>query len=227
MNDAEPGTVVVEVWADLVDPWCFVGKQRLRAAVTAYERPALVRIHHRAFELDPNLSPGERLPVAEYYGRVFGGGVEAGRAMTAQVAEVASEDGLELDFSRAVKTSTFDAHRLIALAREMGGTELAQAALERFFAAHFQEGLPLDDHGVLLRVGAEAGLDERRVASVLAGDDYADAVREDEARATGLGITAVPFVLVNDRDPVVGLRSVDEYVRMLQRAAVWPAEWPR
>lgn len=219
MIDAEPGGIVVDVWADVVEPWCFIGKQRLRAAVTAYERPALVRIRHRAYELNPNRKPGERVPVAEYFERVYGGGIEAGRAMTAQVAEVASEDGLELDFSRALQTSTFDAHRLIALAGEMGGWELAQAALERFYAAAFQEGLALDDHGVLLRIGAEAGLDERRVASVLAGEDYADAVRADEARAEELGVMGVPFVLANERASAAGAQSVKVYLQLLHTAA--------
>ncbi|MGV1007473.1 MAG: DsbA family oxidoreductase [Dermatophilaceae bacterium] len=219
MADEEAG-VVVDVWADLVDPWCFIGKQRLRAAVTAYERPALVRIRHRAYELDASLRAGERVPVAEYYARAYGGGLSAGRDMTAQVAEAASEDGLQLDFSRALQTSTFDAHRLVALAREMGGSELAQAALERFYAAHFQEGLALDDHGVLVRVGAEAGLDERRVASVLASDDYADAVRDDEARAESLGVVGLPFMLANEHVTVSGLRSVEGYLQMLREAAV-------
>jgi predicted DsbA family dithiol-disulfide isomerase len=223
MDDEEAG-VVVDVWADLVDPWCFIGKQRLRAAVTAYERPALVRVRHRAYELDPSLATGDRVPVAEYYARAYGGGLSAGRDMTAHVAEVASEDGLQLDFSRALQTSTFDAHRLVALAGEMGGFELAQAALERFYAAHFQEGLALDDHGVLVRVGAEAGLDERRVASVLAGDDYADAVRADEASATELGVSGVPFVRANQRVALSGLRSVDGYLQMLREAAALVAE---
>jgi predicted DsbA family dithiol-disulfide isomerase len=216
MNDDDPGEIVVDVWADIANPWCFIGKRRLRAAIKAYERPTSVRIRHRAFEQDPDLQPGERYPVAEYLARRYGGGSKASRATLAQVAEEASEEGLEMDFSRAVVTSTFDAHRLVALAAEMGGWELGQAALERFYAAHLQEGLPLDDHGVLVRVGAEAGLDERRVASVLAGLDYADAVRADEQRAAETGATVVPYVVVDEQIALAGLRSVEVYLQAFQ-----------
>lgn len=219
MSDDEAGELVVDVWAEIANPWCFIGKGRLRTAVKAYERPASVRIRHRAFEQDPDLQPGERYPVAEYLARRYGGGIKAARATLAQVAEEASEEGLELDFSRAVVTSTFDAHRLVALAAEMGGWELAQAALERFYAAHLQEGLALDDHGVLVRVGAEAGLDERRVASVLADADYADAVRADESRAREIGATVVPYVAVDDRFSLAGLRSVEVYLQALQESS--------
>ena len=126
---------------------------------------------------------------------------------------------MELDFSRALKTSTFDAHRLIALAGRWAGRSSPRPRSNASTRRHFQEGLALDDHGVLLRVGAEAGLDERRVASVLAGEDYADAVRADEARAEELGVTGVPFVLANEHLAVAGLRSVDGYLQTLHEAA--------
>lgn len=221
LPDSAP--VVVEVWADLVCPWCYLAKHRLRQAIAAYERPATVALRHRAFELDPGMPPGERVPVAEYLGDKYGGGVAAGRAMTARVGEVAAAEGLVLDFDRAVKCSTFDAHRLVALAAELGGWELAQAALERFFAAHFCEGLALDDHGVLVRVSAEAGLDERRVAAVLAGPDYADQVRADQSAAHDLGIGGVPFAVAGGRVAVSGAQPVSVYLDLLHQGTRDPS----
>ncbi len=210
----------MQVWADVVCPWCYLAKHRLRQAIAAYERPATVVLRHRAFELDPGMPPGERVPVAEYLGAKSGGGLDAGRAMTARVSEVAAAEGLALDFDRAVKCSTFDAHRLVALAAEMGGWELAQAALERFFAAHFVEGLALDDHGVLVRVAAEAGMDERRVTAVLAGGDYADQVRADESAARDLGIGGVPFAVAGARVAVSGAQPVAVYLDLLRQGVL-------
>lgn len=212
------GQLVVEVWADLVCPWCFIAKHRLRQAVAAYEHPATVVLRHRAFELEPGLPPGQRVPVAQHLGDRYGGGIEAGRAMTARVAEVAAAEGMVLDFDRAVTCSTFDAHRLVALAAQLGGWELAQAAVERFFAAHFQQGLAVDDHGVLVRIAAEAGLDEQRVAAVLAGDMHADAVRADEAAGRARGIGGVPYALADGRVALGGAQPVEVYLQLLRQA---------
>lgn len=210
--------VVVEVWADLVCPWCFIAKHRLRQAIAAYEHPATVSLRHRAYELDPGMPPGRRVPVAEHLGQKYGGGSEAGRAMTTQVSRIAAAEGLVLDMDRAQRCSTFDAHRLVALAGDLGGWELAQAALERFFAAHFQQGLALDDHGVLLRTAAEAGLDEQRVAAVLAGDAHVDQVRADESAARELGVGGVPFAVANERLAVTGAQPVAVYRQLLRQA---------
>ena len=106
----------------------------------------------------------------------------------------------------------------MALAARLGGWELAQAAVERFFAAHFQQGLALDDHGVLVRIAAEAGLDEQRVAAALAGDVHADAVRADETAARARGIGGVPYVLADGRVALEGAQPVEVYLRLLRQA---------
>lgn len=137
--------------------------------------------------------------------------------MTERVAAVAAQDGLVLNFGTAVKARSFDAHRLVALAREMGGPALEQAALERMFSAHFVEGLPIDDHGVLQRISAEAGMDERRVSAVLAAESYAEKVRADEAEAQRLGVTSVPFVHAGSGVTLSGAQSVDTYLEMFAR----------
>jgi len=208
--------VALEVWSDLVCPWCWIAKRRIEAAIAAFERPHDVTMRMRAFELDPMVPVGEGMGVAEHLGRTYGGGVEGGRLMNARVSEEASGDGLSFDWHTAVRSNTFDAHRLCALALEMGGPALQCAAYERFHAAHFSEGLAIDDHEVLQRLAAEAGLDERRVAAVLAADDYAAEVRADEELARSMGVTSVPFVLANGYAAVSGARSVDDYLAFLR-----------
>ncbi len=211
--------LIVDVWADLQCPWCYIAKGRLRAAIAAYESPATVQVNHRAYLLDPGMPPGTQEPVVAYLGQKYGGGQEGGLAMTERVTQAAARDGLVLDFAHAVKTSTVDGHRLVKLAAELGGWELAQAALERFYAAHFQEGLALDDHEVLLRLAAEAGLDERRVATVLASDEFADQVEADRQAARDLGVTGVPFSVAAGRVGVGGAQPVEVFGQLLHQGA--------
>ncbi len=222
VGSSPPPAVVVDIWADVVCPWCYLSKRRLRLAVDAWDRPHEVVLRHRAFELDPSTPvsrKGHGLTVAAYLGSKYGGGEEAGRAMSSRVAEIAEQDGLRMTMDLAVHANSFDAHRLVALAREMGGPALEDAALERMFSAHFAEGLAIDDHDVLLRCAAEAGLDERRVAAVLADDTYAEQVRADESSAREIGVTGVPFAVANNRLSVGGAQSVEVYLELLSQAA--------
>ena len=211
--------VVVDLWADVVCPWCYIAQHRLRRAIAGWDRPHEVLVRHRAYELDPDLPRGRRVPVATYLGQKYGGGEAAGAAMSSRSADVAAADGLHLDMGRAIKANSFDAHRLIALAREMGGPALEDAALERMYSAHFSEGLAIDDHDTLLRCAAEAGMDERRVSSVLADDSYADVVRADEQEARTLGVTGVPYAVANGRVALGGAQSVEVYLELLRAAA--------
>ncbi len=212
-------TIELDLWGDLVSPWCWVAKRRIEKAVHAFERPHDVTVRHRAFELAPDLAVGGGVPLAEHVGNSRGG-VEAGRRVLEQVAAETQDDDLWFDFDRAVRANTFDAHRLCALALEMGGLNLQGAVVERFFAAHFREGLAIDDPEVLQRISAEAGLDERRVSAVLAGKGYTDLVREDEQLAADRGITTVPFVVANGEAEVAGPASVDQYLALLRGVAI-------
>ncbi|MER7073494.1 DsbA family oxidoreductase [Terrabacter sp. NPDC000476] len=217
---AESTTVIeLDLWGDLTCPYSWIVKRRLEAAVHGFERPSDVTVRLRSFELDPDLAVGGGVPVREHLSVRHGGDAGAGHLMNARASELAEADDLVFDWDRAVRANTFDAHRLCALAGEMGGPALRGAATERFHAAHFGEGLALDDHEVLQRLAAECGLDERRVSSVLASDEYADQVRADEQQARSLGVTATPFVLANGYAAVTGARPTDDYLALLRGVA--------
>ncbi len=227
-DQSPPGTapepaIVIDLWSDVVCPWCYIVKHRLRAAIDTWERPHEVLVRHRAYELDPGMPRGTRVPVADadLAGRLDDDTI-LGIAVTERVTALAAADGLHLDFSRALRANTFDAHRLVALGRAAGGPAQADAIVERLFSAHLTEGLAIDDHSVLLRCSAEAGLDERRVSAVLADDTYGDVVRADEQEAERLGVTSVPFALGNGRVAVTGAQPVDAYTELF-RAALTPA----
>ena len=218
---AESTTLIeLDVWGDLVCPWSWIAKRRIEAAIHAFERPHDVSVRLRSFELDPDLPAGTNAPVTDHVGAKYGGDVETGRLMNAHASEMAEADDLIFEWDRAVNANTFDAHRLCALARELGGPALQAAAFERFFAAHFREGLAIDDHEVLQRLGAECGLDERRVAAVLASHDFSDRVRADEEKARSLGVTATPFVLANGYAAVSGAKPVEDYLALLRGVAM-------
>jgi len=222
-----PGTapepaIVLDFWSDVVCPWCYLTKHRVRTAIDAWERPHEVLVRHRAYELDPGTPRGRRLPVEAADLARRAGGEEGDTAVTDRVTALAAAEGLFLDFSNAVRANTFDAHRLVALGAAAGGPAQADAIVERLFSAHFTEGLAIDDHSVLLRCSAEAGLDERRVAAVLADDTYGDEVRADEQEAERLGVRSVPFVLGNGRLAITGAQPVDALTELL-RAALAPA----
>ena len=221
-HGAREPAVVLDVWADVVCPWCYIAKRRLRRAVDGWTRPHEVLIRHRAYELDPGMPKGRPVPVAAYLGEKYGGGEQAGAAMSTRAATVGEQEGLHFDMARALKVNSYDAHRLVALAREMGGPALEDAALERMFSAHFAEGLAIDDRDTLLRCAAQAGMDERRVASVLADDTYGDTVREDEEEARAIGVTGVPFVVANGRVAVSGAQPVEVFLELLRVAAQPP-----
>lgn len=215
--------VVLDVWADVVCPWCYIAKSRLRRAIDGWERPHEVLVRHRAYELDAGMPKGRPVPVNTYLGEKYGGGEAAGAAMSARAAGIGEQEGLRFDMVHALKANSYDAHRLVALAREMGGPALEDAALERMYSAHFAEGLAIDDHDTLLRCAAEAGMDERRVASVLADDTYGDHVRGDEEVARSLGVRGVPFVVANGRVAVSGAQPVEVFLELL-RVATQPPE---
>jgi predicted DsbA family dithiol-disulfide isomerase len=200
---APEATLAVEVWTDLTCPWCYLGKRRLERAVHAFEHPHAVQVRYRSFERDA------AAVVA----------AEAGEAAEARAA--AAQEGLDLPVDHAVPARTFDAHRLMHLGEAEGGPALQAAVAERMFAAHFCEGKALDDPRVLQRIGPEAGLDEHRVAAVLAGDEYASAVREDEREAARLQLASLPFVLADRRIAMAGPQPVEALLGLLRQA--WEA----
>jgi predicted DsbA family dithiol-disulfide isomerase len=215
----------VDVWSDIACPWCYVGKRRLEAALQRFAERDAVEITWRAFELDPAaprvVTP--RISYAERLARKYGTGLDRAERMILNMTELARADGLVLDFEHIQPGNTFDAHRVIHLARERG---LASEVKERLFRAYLSEGQAIGDPDVLVRVGAEAGLDGDEVGAVLASDAHARAVRAEEAEATEIGIQGVPFFVVARRYAVSGAQPADLLLGVLERAANDPALEP-
>jgi predicted DsbA family dithiol-disulfide isomerase len=213
------GEIVLDVWADVVCPWCYMAKRRLEAAVGRSERPADVTVTYHAFELDPGAPVGTGESMVRHLAVAHRMTEERARQVAESAAIAARPDRIVIDVDGLRRANTFDAHRLVALGLAMGGPALQGAVLERLYAGVFAEGRAVDDHAVLQRLAAEAGLDERRVAAVLASEEYADAVRADEQAAAGLGVTAVPFTVADRRLSLQGAQPVETFGDLIAAVA--------
>jgi predicted DsbA family dithiol-disulfide isomerase len=203
----------VEIWSDVVCPWCYIGKRRLEAAVASSGVP--VEVTWRSFQLDPTAPRESTEDVATYLGRKYGGGREAGLAMDERVAQVAAGDGLEYHLDRAQRANTVDAHRLLHLAADHG---LQDALKERLLRAYFTEGRAIGDADVLVELATEVGLPAERVREVLASGEYAADVRADQDEAAALGATGVPFFVIERRYAVSGAQPVELFEQALTQA---------
>lgn len=211
----------IEIWSDIACPFCYIGERHLELALESFDHRDDVEIVPRAFELDPGAAPGEHRPMADALAAKFGTSSAQVTAMQRGIADKAHAVGLEFDTSTASVTNTFDAHRLVHLARESGRDRELLAALMRGYFAH---GLRAGDHDALVEVATQVGLDEARVRAVLAGTEYTEDVRADESRARALGISGVPFFLIDDTYALSGAQPVAAFRSALDE--VWAKQHP-
>ena len=210
--------MLVEIWSDIACPWCYIGKRRFERALAEFEHRDDVQVRWRSFELDPAAPrevEGERnARIAAKYGVT----IEQARAMEGRMVGAAAAEGLDFRFAITRAGTTFDAHRIVALARERG---LQDEMKERLLHAYFTEGELMSDHETLVRLAVEAGLDRRESAATLAGERFGDAVRADERAAAALGINAVPTFIVDRTIGVSGAQPPPELLALLAQG--WDA----
>lgn len=211
----------IEIWSDIVCPWCYIGKRRFESALTLFAHRDEVEVVWRAFELDPS-APAEREGAyADRLAEKYGTTVAAAELMISSMSAAAAADGLDFRFDRARPGNTFDAHRLLQLAGERG----RQGELkERLFRAYLTEGESIGASRTLLRLAQDVGLDRDEVWEVLDSDAYADAVRVEEATATNLGVQGVPFFVVDRRYGISGAQPANVILDVLERA--WSERLP-
>ncbi len=210
-------TLRIDVWSDIACPWCYVGKRRLEAALAGFAHRDEVEVVWRSFELDPS-APKVQPGPADYAGRLarkYGTTVAKADEMIRTMTATAARDGLTMRFDRAQPGNTFDAHRLLHLARARG---LQDAVKERFFRAYMTDGEAIGDVETLTRLALEAGLDRDEVAAALAGDAWADAVRDDEGEARANNIRGVPFFVFDGRYAVSGAHPAESLAKVLAQA---------
>jgi predicted DsbA family dithiol-disulfide isomerase len=206
----------IDIWSDIVCPWCAGGRAHLDAALADFEHADEVEIVWRSFELDPGAPPVRDGEYAEILARKYGTTTAGAQAMVDQMTAKAAAAGLDFRLERARPGNSFDAHRLVHLGAERGRQD---AVKQRFLQAYLSEEAPIGEHDTLERLAVEAGLQRDEVRAVLGSDTYADAVRADEARARELQIDAVPFFVVGGRFGIPGAQPADVVLQTLRRAA--------
>jgi predicted DsbA family dithiol-disulfide isomerase len=199
----------VEIWSDVVCPWCYIGKRRFETALTQFDGD--VEVTWRSFELDPHAPAVREHTASEHLAAKYGMSHEQAEASHAQMTALAAQEGLEYHFELTKGGNSFDAHRLIHLAAENG---VQDEAMERVFRGYFTEGLPIGDRRALVALAAEIGLD----GGALEGDAYSDAVRADEELAQRIGIQGVPFFVLDRRYGVSGAQPAELLVQALETA---------
>ncbi|UDY36878.1 DsbA family oxidoreductase [Dermatobacter hominis] len=217
----------IDIWSDMVCPWCYLGSRRLGAALDRFaeahpDQPVTVR--WRAFELDPGAppEPQELRPALE---KKYGAG--SFDAMTGRLVSLGGPEGIDYRFDIAQRVNTFDAHRLVAWAATVepddGEGSPQDRLVERIFHAYFTDGADVSDHDVLADLAEGAGLDRDVAAEVLASGAFADEVRTEESGARTRDITGVPAVVIDDRVLVPGAQEVETFLRVLEKVAATPA----
>ncbi len=206
--------LTIEIWSDVVCSWCYVGKRHLEAALADLPGRDAVELVWRSFELDPTL-PADAGGADEELARRRAISLEEARSMHEETERMGEELGIRFDFARARRGNTFDAHRVLHMARDEGRQ---QEVLERLLSAYFAEGVPIGDPAALAASAAEAGMDAQAVRSMLDADGYADAVRGDELEAAMLGITAVPFFVIDRRYGLPGAHPPETIRAAIDRA---------
>jgi len=212
----ETPPTTLEIWADIVCSWCYVGKRHLETALEGFGEDD-VEIVWRSFELDPTL-PADAGSADEELARRRGLTLAEARAMHEETERMGAEIGIRFDFARARRGNTFDAHRVLHMARAEGRQT---PVLDRLLAAYFAEGEPIGDRAALARVAGSAGLDPEAVSAMLESDAHAADVRAEEREAAALGITAVPFFVIDRRYGLAGAHPAETLREAIAQARVY------
>ncbi|GAA2239647.1 protein disulfide isomerase FrnE [Rarobacter faecitabidus] len=216
-TDSPARAIEIDIWADIACPWCYIGKRRLQTAMDQVraENPAaqfLVRYH--AFLLDPYAKPADGRTEADVLALKFGDRGAAIKALS-QVTQVAAQEGLTFDFDALVPTTTRPALQMLAYAASAAADRQAELA-EALYRAHFSEGQDVADVEVLIAAAADIGIGEDEARRALDSDEAADAVQRDLAQATELGITGVPFFVLDGKYSASGAQPAELFLRAFQ-----------
>jgi predicted DsbA family dithiol-disulfide isomerase len=215
----------IEVWSDVVCPWCYIGKRHLEAALDTFEHRDEVEVVYRSFELDPSAPQVPVETTVESLATKFGTDVAGARELMKRADGVAALVGLTFNHADAPHARTVDAHRLLHLALDEGGVARQAELEEALLAAYFTRGESMGDHDVLRKVAVDVGLDPARVDEVLAGDEFTGAVHADIEQARAYGATGVPFFVVDQKYGVSGAQPTEVFSQLLERA--WSESHPQ
>lgn len=216
--------VKIEIWSDVVCPWCYIGKRRIENALAGFAHADEVEVHWRSYQLDPGAPTEPSESTTVMLARKYGQSPAGAQQMQDRVEAVAAEDGLVYRLSQTLHLNTVDAHRLIHLAHAQGGNQLQDRVKEALLAAYFTEARNVADHAVLREVAVAAGLEPARVDEVLASREFEADVHADIEQAQAYGATGVPFFVIDQLYGVSGAQPTEVFAQVLEKA--WSESHP-
>ncbi|MCT2344931.1 DsbA family oxidoreductase [Niallia taxi] len=210
----------IEVWSDFVCPFCYIGKRRLEEAIAQFPGKDQVEVEFKSFELDPNAKTYSGTGINEALAKKYGMSIEEAKRANEGIGSQAAEVGLTFNFDEMKPTNTFDAHRLAKFAATVGKEK---EMTEKLLASYFTESKLISDHDVLVEIAQTAGIEKEETLAVLNDSTkYANDVRIDEALAQQMGVTGVPFFVINQKYSISGAQPTETFRRALQQ--VWEEE---
>ena len=208
----------IDIWSDVVCPWCYIGKRRFESALGQFDHRDEVSVTWHSFQLDPttvSTPKGAQDDHIEQIAQKFSMSREKSETMHNDMTAMAAAEGLDYHFENMKAANTFDAHRLLHLALEHGRQEELK---ERIMRATFTDGLPVGDHETLTELAVQVGLERSEVEAALAGDAYSDDVRADIAQARAYGISGVPFFVIDEKYGVSGAQPAEALLDVMNQA---------
>jgi len=205
----------IEIWSDVICPWCYIGKRRFEVALAAFPHKEKATVIWRSFELDTKSPSQYSETLIEMLSHKYHVSLQEAENMNAHVSSLAKEVGLEYHLSEARPGNTFDAHRLLHFA---ASRQVGDMAIERLMHAYFAEALPVGDRAALASLAPEFGISTQDAMAMFESDAFVEAVRADETRASTLGISGVPFFVIDGKIGISGAQPVDVFADALSQS---------
>lgn len=205
--------MIIDVWSDVVCPWCFIGKRRLEKALSTFAHKDEITIRHRAFQLDPNAL--ETLPTSQVLSEKYGVDEAGVKSMQANVCAIADGEGLCYDLDSTLSGNTFDAHRLLLWAATINRQD---QLLEAMYSSYFEKSKPIFSHADLVAIAIGIGIDADKVEDILNSGAFSEEVIADRKVASDLGANGVPFFVIDMKYGISGAQSVETFTQTLETA---------
>lgn len=215
--------VKIEIFSDVACPWCFIGKRRFEAALESFEHRDQVEVEWKSFQLDPTVPEHDHRQEIDYLAETKGMPREQVTQMLGHVAQQAAAEGLDYDFDSLVVANSWKAHRVIQRAKAQS-LVTAERLEEQLFRAHFEDGKDIGSEDVLVELGTAAGLSAEQVREALAEDRWETAVKQDLATAQALGVSGVPFFVLERKYGISGAQPVEVFAQALEQS--WAESQP-
>jgi predicted DsbA family dithiol-disulfide isomerase len=205
----------IEIWSDVVCPFCYIGKRKLERALEKFPYRDKVEVEWKSFQLNPDLQTNPSISTLEHLAQSKGWSMAQTHQITSNVVEMAKAEGLNFDFDKAVVANTKNAHQLIHLAKEFGKQDQIKESLLK---AYFSEGKNVDDPDTLIEVGTASGLDLVVITAMLESNRYEIAVNQDINESKLLGVRGVPFFVIDRKFGISGAQPDEIFDQTLEKA---------